>query len=330
MINLTTSSLPLASNAVFSFMEDGTYRISVQSSRKSAMPEQQGYLPVDVWVELPLAESSSPASGAAEMPDAGLSESEWNRLWRFLASTSARDLAMGGLASLAGVRWPHNRRTEPLELYLKPRTCLEKMPGIGRKKIRVIEQCAVAALKYLELGGDPAADDCEDVKARLVNGGVKSALSLACAAAHLDQREQEALSWRYGLDGGRPETLEEIATIWSVSRERVRQIEKHAKDRLRRHPGLLPVLEQGLGCLENAVLDALFTRGRILPFDDLGAARRRLPGDLRLLVDLCCSSLSGWLDARCIALASAWVRLPARQDSGSPAFPIPPEAPRHS
>jgi RNA polymerase primary sigma factor len=48
----------------------------------------------------------------------------------------------------------------------------------------------------------------------------------------LPPREQEVLRLRFGLEG-EPKTLEEIGAMLGVSRERVRQIEKRAKDRLR-------------------------------------------------------------------------------------------------
>jgi RNA polymerase primary sigma factor len=48
----------------------------------------------------------------------------------------------------------------------------------------------------------------------------------------LPPREQQVLRLRFGLDG-EPKTLEEVGAMLGVSRERVRQIEKQAKDRLR-------------------------------------------------------------------------------------------------
>ena len=48
----------------------------------------------------------------------------------------------------------------------------------------------------------------------------------------LPEREQQVLRWRFGLDD-EPKTLEEIGTLLGVTRERVRQIEARAKERLR-------------------------------------------------------------------------------------------------
>ena len=49
----------------------------------------------------------------------------------------------------------------------------------------------------------------------------------------LDPRERKVIRLRYGLDGNRPRTLDEISMLISRSRERVRQIQKLALDKLR-------------------------------------------------------------------------------------------------
>jgi len=48
----------------------------------------------------------------------------------------------------------------------------------------------------------------------------------------LDDRERRVLELRYGLDGGRPRTLEEVGVIFNVTRERVRQIENQSLRKL--------------------------------------------------------------------------------------------------
>jgi RNA polymerase primary sigma factor len=50
----------------------------------------------------------------------------------------------------------------------------------------------------------------------------------------LSERERQVIEMRYGIVNSRPHTLQEIANVFGVSRERVRQIEKRAMDRLRR------------------------------------------------------------------------------------------------
>jgi RNA polymerase primary sigma factor len=49
----------------------------------------------------------------------------------------------------------------------------------------------------------------------------------------LTSREQKVLKLRFGLDDGRERTLEEVGTEFSVTRERVRQIEAKALLKLR-------------------------------------------------------------------------------------------------
>ena len=56
---------------------------------------------------------------------------------------------------------------------------------------------------------------------------------LALLRSALSERECDVVRLRFGLDDGRPRTLEEIGTIFSVTRERVRQIEARALHKLR-------------------------------------------------------------------------------------------------
>ena len=50
----------------------------------------------------------------------------------------------------------------------------------------------------------------------------------------LTEREREVLCLRYGLDRGRPRTLEEVAVLFRLTAERIRQIERRAIEKLRR------------------------------------------------------------------------------------------------
>jgi RNA polymerase primary sigma factor len=50
----------------------------------------------------------------------------------------------------------------------------------------------------------------------------------------LDEREAEILTMRFGLDGSKPRTLEEVGRKFKVTRERVRQIQNIALTKLRR------------------------------------------------------------------------------------------------
>jgi RNA polymerase primary sigma factor len=56
----------------------------------------------------------------------------------------------------------------------------------------------------------------------------------------LGDRQRRVLELRYGLDGGRPSTLEEVSVVFNVTRERVRQIENQSLRKL----GVLPQAQQ--------------------------------------------------------------------------------------
>lgn len=59
------------------------------------------------------------------------------------------------------------------------------------------------------------------------------------ALSLLDEREQTVLRMRFGLDDGNERTLEEVGTRFNLTRERIRQIEMRALDKLRAS-GLIP------------------------------------------------------------------------------------------
>jgi RNA polymerase primary sigma factor len=78
----------------------------------------------------------------------------------------------------------------------------------------------------LEQSGVPAIDDEMIHQADLDE--------LAEAMADLDGKEREVVRLRYGIGDDEPRTLQEIGDRLNLSRERVRQIESRAKDKLRR------------------------------------------------------------------------------------------------
>lgn len=55
------------------------------------------------------------------------------------------------------------------------------------------------------------------------------------ALDQLSDREKQIIIYRYGLDNEKPKTLEEIGTIYSLSRERIRQIENQALGKLKQY-----------------------------------------------------------------------------------------------
>ncbi|WP_254666061.1 RNA polymerase sigma factor [Streptomyces sp. WMMB 322] len=58
---------------------------------------------------------------------------------------------------------------------------------------------------------------------------------LEAVLSTLGERERKVVQLRYGLDDGRPRTLEEIGVLFGVTRERIRQIESKTLTKLRDH-----------------------------------------------------------------------------------------------
>lgn len=80
-----------------------------------------------------------------------------------------------------------------------------------------------------EVVEDPRAEDArEEVEKDLFLNHLAKAFAVA-----LDDREQEVLRLRYGLDGGDVRTQSEIGKLLNVSRQRISQIESRALRRLR-------------------------------------------------------------------------------------------------
>ena len=73
-------------------------------------------------------------------------------------------------------------------------------------------------------------------------GRLRPAPELACARllrtalGELDEKEERVLRLRFGLDGADPKTLKEIGEMMNLSRERIRQIEAQALEKLQSLP----------------------------------------------------------------------------------------------
>ncbi len=85
------------------------------------------------------------------------------------------------------------------------------------------EGCRLAALL-----ADQDSDSQED---ELYNKEIRELVHVALV--DLDERERHIINNRFGLLGGKELTLEEIGRTLNLSRERVRQLEREAKAKLR-------------------------------------------------------------------------------------------------
>jgi len=82
----------------------------------------------------------------------------------------------------------------------------------------------------------PLGDFIEDTEATSAENVVIAGLlhsDIRSVLATLDDREQQVIRMRYGLDDGQPRTLDQIGRAFGLSRERVRQIEREVMVKLR-------------------------------------------------------------------------------------------------
>lgn len=78
------------------------------------------------------------------------------------------------------------------------------------------------------VGDDRAEDPFEALRDRDLREEVVDLLD------QLDGRERQIISFRFGLDGGRERTLEEVGKKFGVTRERIRQIQNIALHKMRK------------------------------------------------------------------------------------------------
>ena len=83
-----------------------------------------------------------------------------------------------------------------------------------------------------ELGETLAQQSVPPVEDELLHEAMREQLEKALE--DLDPKERQVMQLRFGLEGGEPRTLQQVGEALGLSRERVRQIEARAKEKLRR------------------------------------------------------------------------------------------------
>ncbi len=113
--------------------------------------------------------------------------------------------------------------------------------GISIEDVRVLTRASRSSLSLnepVDSEGDSELGDLleqtglPDTDELLLRESFSRALS--DALAELPARERKVLELRFGLDDDQPKTLREIGEVMGLSRERVRQIESRALNKLRR------------------------------------------------------------------------------------------------
>jgi RNA polymerase primary sigma factor len=122
------------------------------------------------------------------------------------------------------------------------------LPELRITQLKQLQEDPVSLETPVGDGDSLFADMLEDVNAdrpHRVTTGTEQDDELAVALAGLPDRERRVVELRYGLDGERPRTLEQVGKSLGVTRERVRQLEARAlRDLESRHPDLRDFLDQ--------------------------------------------------------------------------------------
>ena len=103
----------------------------------------------------------------------------------------------------------------------------------GRRRRPLALARAVGEDGSLELGDTLEQDTMPSVELR-ADRARPSSERIQAMVGDLDEKEREVIRMRFGLDGEEPRTLQEIGEALRLSRERIRQIESKAKEKLRR------------------------------------------------------------------------------------------------
>jgi len=133
------------------------------------------------------------------------------------------------------------------------------------EKIKQIKKASLVPISLSQtVGKNPNGEDKRTVEDTLVDdytehpegetGKVLLKEDLENVLNTLNPRERDVLRLRYGLDDGRVKTLEEIGNVFSVTRERIRQIEAKALRKLRQ-PSRNGILREYLPNDHESVID---------------------------------------------------------------------------
>jgi RNA polymerase sigma factor (sigma-70 family) len=118
-------------------------------------------------------------------------------------------------------------------------TELSQATNLSSKKVKELlpYACEPVSLSEYVIDGDvELSETVEDATAPPPDEVVFSTMLPAQVAqilSVLDKRERDVLCLRYGLDRGKPRTLEEVSEFFGLTREGVRQVEVKAISKLR-------------------------------------------------------------------------------------------------
>jgi RNA polymerase primary sigma factor len=166
------------------------------------------------WIRQAIARSLADKSRTIRIPVHVVEKlNRIRRAERILVTSLSRDPTPTEIAELTGI---DPEEAGALERSARPPMSLEKPIGDGDES---------------ELGSLIADEHAESPYERAVDALTTEALRNALGC--LSYRERRVLELRFGIGNERPQTLDEVGRTFSVTRERIRQIEQSALKRLR-------------------------------------------------------------------------------------------------
>lgn len=222
-----------------------------------------------------------------------------------------------------------------LKTYNETTSRIRSLPGCGRKSIEQLDEIATKLIEARLAFCGVRSEIAPDLR-RLLNGELVSHVSLksiielgsinpedikASESASIEEltvteiiegcistlndRQQDVLQRRYGINRGQTETLEQVASDYDVTRERIRQIEKKAKQKLetkRTKKILIGALEQ------EGSMEKLFKNRKIVSDEQISTVSNLLTAQERLAVDLAYGDMRSFLDAESVRTEAGWVQ----------------------
>jgi RNA polymerase primary sigma factor len=134
-----------------------------------------------------------------------------------------------------------SKKEEELEELLERKPTTEELASELKRSPEKIEELISVADERLqfniesETSSEPpfviSSSEDSDVEKILMKESFNKLMNELLS--NLKEREAEVLKMRYGIEDGKPKTLQEISEKMGISKERVRQIEKRAMEKLR-------------------------------------------------------------------------------------------------
>ena len=220
----------------------------------------------------------------------GLISAELWRLWTDTLRSSNQIFYIHEIASKIGINTPI-QKAKTVSDYLE--YGIEELISIDtpvEDMGHIVFKCVAYAAIELDFKGYTLED--------IVHQAIKT----------LKAREQRILKYRYGLFGNKKHTLQDIGDIFGLTRERIRQIENKAKQKLK-HPSRINKIKEAVLRNDRSIWNSLSNSSGIvyksIPQKHL---YNRLVGEFELAIKCCFKSIKEWLSKRSDEKTSAWYR----------------------